>query len=216
MAIPDTTGVLNALVELKTALIAVQDFKEGPEFEWQSICDAVDRVRACLSVTDHLAAAVPPADVRRLQDLLDEIARMYHLDDPNTAIVGPVDKRIIKSLTNQIWLFGESKTQPRRTSEHISAQKSAATVNHETREQVLLKEISRFCGGKPTVKTMQNRTTQESVTDPMPKEISRSSKSELIFEYAEFRPWFQRQWPEHQLPETYAEFKEELSRMSHD
>jgi len=103
-SIVDLSSILDSLIAMQIALAGVEQRVNGPSFEWQSVRDAVEQVRAAIAATKLLSAVVPRSEQRLLIEFLDELSARYHLDS-GTPIIGPPDDRIAKSVRRFIHLI---------------------------------------------------------------------------------------------------------------
>ena len=146
----DTSPIHDALIGLQMAVLAVDAHDDGESWEWQSIRDAWEQVRARLAVTDNLSAVVHPSEQRHLTDLLEELTELYHLIN-GQPIVGPVPDRIEQKIKKLIRTFAPAtatdRALPRPKPRTIvrpprkTADRKPATVN-ECMAAMLLKDPS--------------------------------------------------------------------------
>lgn len=112
------------LITIKSSMLAIDDFEpiedsENNALQWQTISDAVAKIRAILggttfgSIPLELQRLLDPRDLRRLLELLEEIDEIYHLDDP-TGPVGPPVPETIKRLNEFIWSHAEPSSPDTR------------------------------------------------------------------------------------------------------
>ena len=131
----DVSAIRDALSELQMAILSVEPvadgdgFDEADRFAWQSIIDSRDRLKAAIDSTEHLAAAIRPADLRRLAELIEYVGAMYHLDTDSPEI-GPAPDELCRRLQNMFSIF----PVPARQTRQPAAAARAATSSDLTPE----------------------------------------------------------------------------------
>lgn len=107
---PDLRPILDALSELQSALASVEEPEIGG-LNWRTIRDAMLVTRQRIALTQNLESVIAPAELRRLESLLDYISSAYHVDDPNGEI-GPVSHNEAQTLRQLIAVFYDVLQEP--------------------------------------------------------------------------------------------------------
>ncbi|MDA0284584.1 MAG: hypothetical protein O3B86_14645, partial [Planctomycetota bacterium] len=97
----------------------------GDRFNWQSIRDARDRLRATLATIEHLAAVIHPSDQRRFEEFLKYVSSLYHLDSGSPAVL-PQNDQLRQSFRSLFRALPEPSAASKATGDDAAAKPAEA------------------------------------------------------------------------------------------